>query len=491
MLTTDEVLKYLEENGSSWMPVSSDESFHYSLVSKFCPEEGITYVTHPWFKQTEQECAKLIASKVTKISEDISRINEYIKEYEYACHISLAEEQKAGVRQMATEKICILTGGPGTGKTSVLKCFVHVIKRLHPHTVISFTAPTGKAARRIKEGTGFEATTVQKKIHDTGREDNVLHDVFDDIVIVDEASMLDLEVFTKLLLCLSSYTRLILVGDVDQLPSVGEGSILRDLLNSNFIPATMLEKTFRQDTSSKLYENIQIVKKGCNIPLEEGADFKRFNEQGNIFKLCTKRYLENIQKFGLEQTVLLSPYRKAGNVCSKKLNSFLQKRLNPDGKSFKTKIWRDDEEEWIEFRVGDPVINLKNKQKIANGDTGKITFIGKGVVTVRFNDCSYSYDIAKKELEDLDLAYALSVNKSQGSEYKCVIVPFLQEHDENLNQNLIYTAISRAKAYCEVIGNDVLIQAACKRKASLERTSFLAEEIELAMRQKNLIYQIL
>jgi exodeoxyribonuclease V alpha subunit len=488
MIKLDEVLKYLEENGSSWMPISPDEKFESDLCKRV--SNNVTYITHPWFKTAEQECSQVLAGKVKEIKEDISRIDEYIKEYEYAFNIKLADEQKDGVRMMATQMLCILTGGPGTGKTSVLKCAVYVIKRLNSNTSICFTAPTGKAARRIKEGAGFEATTIQKKIHDTGLPNNILDDIWEDVCIVDESSMLDLEVFYKLCKCLSSHTRLVLVGDVDQLPSVGEGSILRDLLNSNYIPAVMLEKTFRQDNSSKLFENIQIVKKGCNVPLEEGNDFKRFKESGDIFKLCVDRYMENVKTYGVEQTVLLSPYRKAGNVCSKKLNSYLQRRLNPDGVGFKTKVWRDDSDEWIEFKVGDPVINLRNNSRIANGDTGRIIFIGKGIVKVKFSDCTYIYNVSRQELNDLDLAYALSVNKSQGSEYKCVIVPFLKEHD-NLSRNMIYTAISRAKSICEVIGDDEVIQSACKTQAAMERNSFLAEEIETSMKQKQLIVDLL
>ena len=488
MIKLDEVLKYLEENGSSWMPIPDEETFESDLEKRV--SNNVTYITHHWFKTAEQECSQIIASKVKKIKVDVSRIDEYIKEYEYAHKLFLADEQKEAVRMMATEMLCILTGGPGTGKTSVIKCAVYVIKRLNANTSICFTAPTGKAARRIKEGTGFEATTIQKKIHDTGLLGNILEDIWEDVCLVDEASMIDLEVFYKLTKCLSSHTRLILIGDVDQLPSVGEGSILRDLLNSNYIPAVMLEKTFRQDNSSKLYENIQIVKKGCNIPLEEGEDFKRFKETGDIFKLCVDRYMENIKVYGIEQTVLLSPYRKAGNVCSKKLNSYLQRRLNPDGIGFKTKVWRDDGEEWIEFKVGDPVINLRNNTRIANGDTGRILYIGKGIVKVKFSDCTYIYNVSKQELNDLDLAYALSVNKSQGSEYKCVIVPFLKEHD-NLSRNMIYTAISRATGICEVIGDDEVIQEACKLQAAMERCSFLSEEIELSMKQKQMITNLL
>lgn len=488
MISTEDVLDYIEETGSTWMKTSERNEREPNLVYREVNNE--LFVTHKFYKDLELKCSMSVVSMLKEIPREAEKIEKYIKDFETLNKFSLAEEQKAGVRMMCSYQIGILTGGPGTGKTSVLKCAKYVLEHIDIGKTFAFTAPTGKAARTIKEGAGFDAITIQKKIHDTGDDEIPLQKVREDYLFIDEASMLGIETFSKVLLCLGKNTHLFLIGDVEQLPSVSEGAVLRDLIDSGIIPCVQLEKTFRQDNSSKLFENIQIIKQGCYIPLEEGNDFLRIKTEDDVFKICVKRYLENVEKYGIEQTVLLSPYRKAGKVCSKKLNSYLQKAVNPNGKVLRTKVNRDGTEETIEFKEGDPVIHLQNREEVANGDTGIVTKVTKGTVTVKYTDCEIVYDNMRGDLEDLDLAYALSINKSQGSEYKCVIVPILEEFT-NLNKNMIYTAVTRSKSICEVIGHDKTIMTACKKQASHERTTFFREEIELSLNQMALISQIL
>ena len=488
MVSEDEVLDYLAETGSTWMPVDDLEP-NGNLFYRTCNEK--VYVTHPWYKEMEQKCSLLLVKKLqmnylNDTSEIEGKIPDYIKEYEEANNIKLSDEQISGVHMICTSWIGILTGGPGTGKTSVLKCAKYVLQKLYGRLSFAFTAPTGKAARRITESTGFQASTIHRKIHDVGESEKPLKAIYDDYLFIDESSMLDLEIFTRVMLCLSNFTHIFFVGDVDQLPSVNEGAILRDLIDCGELPYTKLEKTFRQDNSSKLFENIQIIKKGCHVPLEEGNDFKCFRTEKDAFKLCVEEYMKNVKQYGLEQTVILSPYRKVGNVCSKKLNNYIQKVINPDSKGVKVRIRRDGEYETIEFRVGDPVIHLKNRKEIANGDCGKIIKADGDEVLVQYSDCIVRYVVSKGDLNDLDLAYALSVNKAQGSEYNCVIVPILREF-ENVDKSMIFTAVTRAKVRCEVIGLNSTIMQCCKTKSVDYRKTFLRDEIDISVKQLEIL----
>lgn len=480
------ILEHIENTGSTWLGVSDNENIADDDIV-YRTHKGKRYATHKWYSNCERNVAKLLNGMMQMFDVDDERINTLIEEYETNNQMKLADEQKEGVRMICKNRICILTGGAGTGKTSVLKCAVVILHKLNPRFSFAFTAPTGKAAKRITESTGYHASTVQKKIGDTGNGN--LQKVVDDALVVDEASMLDLETFEKIVICLSSVTRLILLGDVNQLPSVEEGAVLRDLIDSGCVATTQLEKTFRQDNSSKLFENIQIVKKGGYIPLEEGTDFLRIKSENNIFNVCVDRYIENVKKYGKEQTVLLTPNRKVGKVCSEKLNSVLQEKINPNGYEYQIEVRRDGRLLLMKYRVGDPVIHLRNRNGIANGDTGTVIAIKGKTVYVLYGNTQFAYRGAE-ELADLDLAYALSINKSQGSEYKCAIIPLLREN-KNLDRNMIYTAITRAKEVCEVIGFDETIDKACKLHSSWERTTFLCEEIQLMRKATDIVAQIL
>lgn len=486
-LRTKEVVSTINQTGSTWVPVSENDKIGSDLVVR--RHNGKKYATHPWYQRSEKNCARMIVRYLKEYAVDEKAVERIIAEFEASEGIKLADEQREGVYMMCRHRFCILTGGPGTGKTSVLKCGAKVLKTLYPDYFLAFSAPTGKASRRITEGTGYPATTIQKKIHDTGKSDYLLP-IADNVMFLDEISMLDLETFEKFLMCVSNHTRVILVGDVDQLPSVGAGAVLRDLIDSNVLPVTQLEKTFRQDNSSVLFENIQVVKKGGYVPLFEGSDFKRIKSERNVFETCVSEYLKALKEYGMENTVILTPYRKAGTVCSEKLNNVLQEKVNPNGYGFTKTVNRDGRKLRITFKEGDPVIHLRNRDGIANGDVGVITEITEKAVIVNYSDTLFKYRTGGSDLDDLDLAYALSVNKSQGSEYKCVITPLLREN-KNLDRNMVYTAITRAKKMCVVIGEDRIIQDACKIQSSWERDTFLCEELQVKSKVVDLMTTIL
>lgn len=487
MNNVEEIKKYISETASTWVPENALSQFPIRelqqelIVSR--QYHGITYFTLPEIAKMEKFIASAIISRVGKREVNIplilSLIGRFEQEESKECgfEFHFAQEQKEGIITLISNNVAILTGGPGTGKTSTLKCLVRVIRWLEPYTTIAFTAPTGKAARRVTESTGYDATTLQKKIGDTGEDCNKLKVVQDDVLITDEVSMLDMPTFYKALLALSKQTAWYLVGDVDQLPSVGIGAILRDLIDSGLIPCCQLQQTFRQDNSSILFENIQTVKKGGYLPLVEGKDFLRINTEENVERTTLETYLSKVEEWGLQQVVILTPYRKHGTICSEVLNQKIKEILNPRGNGnpfIDCIIHREDRELKYTFSVGDPVMQLENRDECANGDVGSVTEISGKKLIVKYGDEKVSY--WPDTYAQLDLAYAMSIHKSQGSEYKCVIIPILGEN-RNLDRNLIYTGITRAKKECIVIGKDEIIQSACKAQSAWNRITFLCEEI--------------
>ena len=484
------VLRYLNDTGSSWAPIDKIDCDVINDVQrgKLCLRQKFDrfFVTFPYYKEMEEKIADMVVSRLRPVNVDTSLITAYIRRFEQeesarlGFSFNLSPEQEEGVITLLQNRLAILTGGPGTGKTSVLKCVAQIIHWIKTPSSISFTAPTGKAARRVKESTGFFAVTVQSAIKDSGEEIQELRAITSDNVFTDEVSILDMETFYKLLLSLSPWTKLYLIGDVDQLPSVGIGAILRDLIDCGIVPCCQLEKNFRQDNDLTLFENIQIVKKGCYLPLREGHDFRRIKTEENCFDNSIKLYLEGVKEYGSENTVILTPYRKEGTVCSERINEKLQRICNPIGTAIHTTVIREDGRKLnMTFRVGDPVIQLVNRGRIANGDVGYITQIKGKEIQVQYTDCIVRY--YPKNYSELDLAYAISIHKAQGSEYKCVIIPFLREN-QNLDRNMIYTGITRAKSVVTVIGEDEVIMDACKLQSAWERHTFLCEEILLLVK---------
>lgn len=483
-----ECLAYLNAHASTWCPATalSFDAEQYIQNGIFVTREsnGKKFVTFPYYQELEEKVAKKVVARIGHVPIDTDRVNSLISQYEILVSkktkvpYHLAKEQREGVLTLLSNRLAILTGGPGTGKTSILNCVTYVIRAINRLAIIDFTAPTGKAAKRITESTRCNAQTLQRRIGDAGVGTQTLSMVSPDFLIVDESSMVDIETFFNLLVSLKNTTRLFLIGDIDQLPSVGVGAVLRDLIDSKMIPCCQLEQHFRQDNLSTLFTNIQIVKSGGYIPLQEGPDFKRINTEKDILQNILTEYLAAVEKYGVDEVAVLSPYRKSGNICSEKMNNILQRMMNPDAHNkgyINSTVQRDGRRIPIMFAEGDPVIQLQNVGVTANGDVGKVIKVKDNKVTVKYYDCTIDY--SPNMLWQLDLAYSMSVHKSQGSEYKCIILPLMKEH-RNLDRNLIYTAITRAKCECTVIGEDLVIQKACKLQSSWARDTFLCEEMQ-------------
>lgn len=380
-------------------------------------------------------------------------------------------KQKDAVKMVINNSISVLTGGPGTGKTTVLSAIAYCLRAYNPSIRISYTAPTGKAANRIKESTGENAVTLHKKLG-IGYE-NKAKMLWDDVVFVDESSMMDLELANAFFASIPIGTKVVIIGDVDQLPSVGIGAVLRDLINSETIPCTMLTKTFRQDNSSTLFQNIKNIREGKQ-EIVEGSDYRASEipadmSLNDIAVKLRSTYLDAVDKYGIENVCLLLPYRQSRETISTDvMNPFLQRMCNSQTTGYKAYGQC--------FCKGDLVMQLENREKCANGDVGTVIDCSPSGIRVAFAEGTAFYD--HSNIDELTLAYAMTIHKSQGSEYKCVIMCLLDSHETMLNRNLVYTGITRAKKECILFYHPNAYKKAIATKADQGRFSYLAEKLK-------------
>lgn len=459
--------------------------------------DGRSYYTLPFIHKIETETAYdviriLFSDKLGRIPSAV--IDEKINRIEKETGITLHSEQRKAVHTMVNNSLCVITGGPGTGKTCTLNVAIRVLEELYPGVCIKFTAPTGKAAGRITESTKRHAMTIQRELKLTYTKKNP--DFFKgDILVIDEVSMLDMETANNVFKAILDGQRVILIGDTDQLPSVGMGAVLRDLLDSNVIPNTRLTKTFRQAEESALFANIQLTKSGKSPLLYDDGEFViREAEKGEkALEQIADAFCTEVQKVGLDNCVCLIPYRRKGVICSNKLNNILQSRINPMTLGKRCLISQLDDKSRVMYIVGDPVLQLVNRDECANGDVGKVIAIDGDRLTVRFNDPSGKEVIVKywkSELpSQLSLAYAMSINKSQGSEYKTVVMCMTLEHSAMLTRNMLYTGITRAKEKVVYIHESEATKIAMKNIAMYVnekangRTTLFGEKLQFYYKQ--------
>ena len=427
----------------------------------------------------------------------IANFNKELKIIEDKIDIELSDKQIEAIKAVNDNNVCIITGGPGTGKTTVIKTIIELYKNKKKKVVLC--APTGRAAKRMTEMTGEDAKTLHRllEIGKTGDEsqeidiDLNVQMIDGDVVIVDEMSMVDLFLMNYLMKALYIGTKLVLVGDVDQLPSVGPGSILKDIINSEKITTIHLDKIFRQAAKSKIIQNAHRVNNGEYFIKKDEIpdlynDFFYINEINqdkileNVLSLCNGR----LEKYGnyefFKNIQIISPTKK-GTLGTKELNQELQKLLNPK------KLGKHERQIGNTiYRVGDKVMQIKNNYDISwnkanengmgvfNGELGRIIDIDSsdGAVQVRFDDDKevwYEY----ADLEQLEHAYAITVHKSQGSEFDVVIIPIAQSSHMLLTRNLLYTAITRAKKLLIIIGNDKIVKFMIQNADSKKRNTGL------------------
>ncbi len=433
-----------------------------------------------------QNCFRLLAADHKVYSEDfLSRlIDNALIEFGFD---RLASQQREAVKKACNNMLFVLTGGPGTGKTTVLKVIAYCLRAIadleKARMAIVYAAPTGKAARRIAESTGENARTLHKEMGLTFAK--TTPDYFSrDVLFADECSMLDNDLAAKLFKAVSTGRRLFLVGDVDQLPSVGIGAVLRDLIKSGVIPVTMLTETFRQVNGSGLMTGIDAVRDG-KMDFPEADDFHAIEiNEDKATEEILRTYKSSVEKWGAENVVVLTPYRKK-TVCSNILNNYLQRIVNKEKTGWK---YTDSTGHTQFFMVGDFVMQLTNREECANGEVGIVKSVSEQGVSVLFEGFSVLYSPADIKQEQLSLAYAMTVNKSQGSEYKCVITMLFNCHKMMFNKNIVYTAITRAKKECFLFYEKNAMETALVTKADASRKTLLCEKL-IALHNKNCLLQ--
>ena len=450
-----------------------------------------------------------VAAKLKELNtiteEDETLIRDIIRGIEKNNDISLDALQKKAVETAAKNGIVILTGGPGTGKTTTINSMIRYFEALGMSILLA--APTGRAAKRMHEATGYEASTIHRMLEQYGDPDepservrfgrNIDNPLEADVIIIDEASMVDIFLMNALLNAILPGTKLIFVGDVNQLPSVGAGRVLRDMIESEEFSVIRLNKIFRQAAKSSIVVNAHKINNGEHLDLSDNSNDFIFFERDNVTvlqKVVVSLVLEKLPKFfGFESRDIqvLTPMRK-GALGVETLNNLLQRYLNPPS---------DDKDEHesgsVVFRTGDKVMQIKNNYQLAwevrgkydipletgegvfNGDTGIITRINdfSDTLTVLFDDMR-TVDYPFKQLDELELAYAITVHKAQGSEYPAVVMPIINGPHMLLTRNLLYTAVTRAKSLAALAGSSRLINEMIDNETRDGRNTSLKERIQ-------------
>lgn len=404
----------------------------------------------------------------------------FIDSYELNYSFKFAQKQKEAIEMAMTEGFSILTGGPGTGKTQTVNSIIKCLKTIKPSASIVLLAPTGKAGKRMSELTNLPASTIHRRLGFLPFEDaeEEFEEIVEDFVVVDEASMIDADLFLRLIRSLSSSSKLLLVGDVNQIPSVGPGLILKELIESNQIPVVVLNEIFRQSQDSRIVSNAYRVIKGeTELDMSEDSDFEMIECENPQFiqeqiLMAIEKEINNGTPFSNIQ--VLSPYNK-GDLGVFELNRLIQERFNPK---------KDTEEEYEyspvrKFRKRDRVIQIKNDYDLGvfNGTTGEISNVnvnGEINVDIDGDDIVYS----DEQIDMLLLGYAITIHKSQGSEFPVVIMPIHRSQRLLNNKNLLYTGITRARKKVILVGEVECLKEVILKEDATIRNSQILEKME-------------
>lgn len=455
------------------------------IIIEDLPEEPPLQVVYlPAFYTAETNLARLLLN-LTREPSPIRSIDTDVAVDWVSDKIgsNLAEKQKEAVVLSARNKILIITGGPGTGKTTIIKAIIRIFRAMKLRVLLA--APTGRAAKRMQEATGHEAKTIHRLLEysprNGGFEKNQETPLEADVIILDECSMIDLMLMYHLVKAVPLNATLILVGDINQLPSVGPGSVLKDLIESGRFEVVTLTEIFRQARESRIVTNAHLINKGLFPDLKkpsgrELSDFYFIGEKdpeeiiNKILKLCQDRIPRRFGFHPVKDVQVLTPMHR-GALGVMNLNYRLQEYLNQN----ESRQVRGNKS----FKVKDKVMQLTNNydKSVYNGDVGTVTRIDleEQEIQVDFEGRLVTYDFS--ELDELALAYAISVHKSQGSEYPAVIIPVVTQHYLLLQKNLIYTGITRGKKLVILIGSKKALAIAIKNVKTMDRFSRLKERL--------------
>lgn len=443
--------------------------------------EGTLYVYTPEAYEEEEYIAGRIGEMGNmKPLPMKTHVQLFLDRWQDARHFELADKQREAVEKSLQSGMTVITGGPGTGKTTVVQTIIRLAEQ--EGLRILLCAPTGRAAKRLAETTQRKAKTIHRLLVPDGHvgamqvfEYNETKMLPADLVIVDEVSMLDMEMMYHLLSALKPQCRCILVGDADQLPSVGAGAVLHDIIASGQVPVVRLDTIFRQKEGGRIVTNAHLINSGRLPVVNEDTEF-RFVEIENeadgaekISALYNSELLETGDKFAVQ---VLSPMYK--NPCGvDNLNQLIQERFNPPAEG-KAELKGKN----VVFRVGDKVMQKHNdyEKGVFNGDMGEIFAIQKDMVYVRYPEQDVKYE--GQEVDEITLAYAITVHKSQGSEYHTVIMVLVNSHAIMLQRNLFYTAVTRAKRKVILVGTKRAVQTAVQNQRTSRRFTLLIPRLQ-------------
>jgi exodeoxyribonuclease V alpha subunit len=394
--------------------------------------------------------------------------------------MKLSDAQREAVASVMDHKVLVITGGPGTGKTTLLRSLIEILEAKKLRVLL--TAPTGRAAKRLSEATGREAKTIHRLLEyspaEGGFQRGIGRPLEAEVVVVDEVSMVDISLMHYLLSAINSQSTLLLVGDADQLPSVGPGNVLGDSIKSGKIPVVRLQTVFRQASSSLIVTNAHLVNQG-KMPMKVAetaglSDFYLIEKEDPdeslrlIKEMISRRIPERFGFDPVQDMQVLSPMHK-GTVGTENLNRELREILNPHGRPIKGD----------RFRVGDRVMQTRNNydKEVFNGDVGRIVSFDpeEDEAVVEFDGRAVQYHIS--EMDEMILAYAVTIHKAQGSEYRAVIVPLSTQHYVLLRRNLLYTAMTRGKELVVLLGSPKALQMAVENRIVEPRYTDLARKI--------------
>lgn len=480
-----------------------DLAIERKVVLKEAGDGQRVYVSRLYYM--ELNTAKMLHDMNLEYDEPEIIIDRRLRQIEENTGMELDEKQRQAVRAAVQHGVMILTGGPGTGKTTTINAMLHYFDSENLEFMLA--APTGRAAKRMAEATGYEAQTLHRLLEVNGNPEeenarngflrNEENPLEADVIIVDEMSMVDLPLMHALLCAVMPGTRLVFVGDCNQLPSVGPGSVLKDMIASEAFETVMLTKIFRQARESDIVVNAHKINEGQEVILDnKSKDFFFLKRQDPmiIIRVLLALIQEKLPKYVDAKPYdiqVLTPMRK-GNLGVERLNKILQEYLNPPSSNKAEKEYGDHL-----FRVGDKVMQIKNNYQLEweiatkfglvvdkglgvfNGDMGVITEINSytETLTVEYDEkkkVTYSFEL----LDELELAYAITIHKSQGSEYPAVVIPLLSGPRQLFHRNLLYTAITRARKCVTVVGSDLTFQQMIQNTNEQNRNTSLDERIK-------------
>lgn len=439
-------------------------------------DNGFAYLAYNYENESfAAGCVRALLCNRVKPVNVVQPISDFEKN-----NFPLAQKQKEAIEQFFRNRFSIITGGPGTGKSTVLKAILEVQHSIYPKTDVLLLAPTGKAARRMAEATGHEAFTIHSGLH-IGEDTNIdsIEKVLSDVVIVDEVSMCDMRLFAMLMAAIDpTKTRLLLVGDSDQLPSVGAGNVLNELITCGKVPVTRLDLVYRQGSGSIIPVNAEKINAGdSKLSYNQEFRFIRADEPEFCFDIVVAQYIFEIKNNGIENCCILCPMKSRGLNSVNEYNRQIQAAINPPAPN-KPEIRLKNSV----FRLGDRVMQTKNSENVSNGETGFIVEIKKDeddneLCGIRFDGKPHVFWYYTEEMQNITLAYSITIHKSQGTEFKSVIIPMMKSFYIMLKRNLLYTAVTRAKSKVILVGQKSAVFMAVNKTETDKRNTQLGRRI--------------